>query len=166
MINSIFLLIFFVFATLSHALFLIIAKSSKANRKLRLWNIHIWFNGIIWSALTLFIILVQFNSGNFKPPLIIQIVGMLLCIGGLILVSSSFKKLGFKQTMGHRFFVNQNFKWISLGLYSFLQNPMYDGFILILVSLGLILGKTLDFYIAIESFILLNIFLASIENKR
>ncbi len=55
---------------------------------------------------------------------------------------------------------------ITGSLYSFLNNPMYDGFIFIFIGLGLILGIKIDFYLAAWSFLLLNIFLASIENYK
>ena len=42
---------------------------------------------------------------------------------------------------------------------------MNDGFILLFVGLGLVLGIVEDFYLALASFVLLNIFLATIENQ-
>ena len=67
--------------------------------------------------------------------------------------------------MGLRFFYLEKDNRVENFLYRFLNNPMYDGFILVLVGLGLWRGVVEDFYLAFVSFILFNIFLATIENK-
>jgi len=160
------LLIFFTIVTVSHALFIIYAKSLKQNApRFRLWNIHYLANSALWFMLTLWILIIQSNSRDTTFPFYTEILGLLLCILGFVLTADGLIRLGFKQAMGYRFFSPNRLPWTSKGSYSFLHNPMYDGFILIFLGLGLLRGIFIDFYLAVVSFMLLNIFLASVENK-
>lgn len=167
--QTIILLAFFIIVTFSHGLFLILSKYilAKENKdKLLLWQIHCWMNGLFWLILLIAVTRIQFSISDFRPSFITQVFGAIFCIIGSIFVVNSFSKLGFKKAMGYRFFVKDKLEWISEGSYSFLQNPMYDGIILVLIGLGLLRGIVADFYIAAESFLLLNLLLASVENKR
>lgn len=159
--------ILFIIATITHGSFLVSAKNVKDDKsRLLFWYFHNWINGMLWLTLIITIIFLQFRIGDFKQNFIILVIGAILCITGSVLIIYSFSKLGFKKAMGYRFFVHNKLEWISEGAYSFLQNPMYEGFVLVLVGLGLIRGIMADFYIAAESFLFLNLFLASIENRR
>lgn len=157
----IYISILFLFVTLNHGIFLLLGKSGKL-----LWDIHLLLNGTLWLLLLLWIILIQFHMPAFLPTTPVQILGIIFCSGGLLLVINSFANLGFKQAMGYRFFSREKMTWISKGVYSILDNPMYDGFILILIGLGLFRGIMADFYLALDSLIFLNLFLASIENRQ
>ncbi|QQR55027.1 hypothetical protein IPG41_00400 [Candidatus Peregrinibacteria bacterium] len=95
-----------------------------------------------------------------------RVIGLITLIAGLYLSVKSRILLGRHQAMGIRFFLPEKATKITGSLYSFLNNPMYDGFIFIFIGLGLILGIKIDFYLAAWSFLLLNIFLASIENYK
>ena len=165
--RTIALLLFFVLVTFNHALFITFAKSLKRNNELRLriWNIHYWVNGMLWFILAICILLIQFNSRDtiFSPK--IETLGLVLCAGGSFLVIDGLRRLGFRQAMGYRFFSIGKLEWISSGVFSFLHNPIYDGFALIFLGLGLSRGIFIDFYLPIISFIMLNVFLASIESK-
>lgn len=70
-----------------------------------------------------------------------------------------------KQAMGYRFFSYEKIKWLSLGFYSFLKNPIYDGFLLIYLGMWFLTGNQTNLYLTLESFLLLNGYLAFIENK-
>lgn len=161
------LILFFAIVTLSHWSFLFSAKFFKGSSRASLfWNIHQWSSGILWLVLVIWIILIQNQNRDFSPPGFIQLFGLILALAGIILVFKSFRGLGFKQAMGYRFFTNEKQIWVSKGIYSKLSNPMYDGFILIFVGLGLLLGITFDFILAFVSYLFLNLFLASLENKK
>src|SRR5438876_60426 len=132
-------LTFFTLITINHALFLFFGKSQKKENKI-FWNIHLILNGILWLVLLSWIILIQFNPRDFQPLLWIQILGAVVFLGGTLLVINAFNRLGLKYAMGYRFFTKEKQVWISRGIYSKLDNPMYDGFVLILIGLGLFLG--------------------------
>ena len=153
------LLIFFALVTLSHAMFILKAKKS-------LWKLHFTLNSILWSALLMWIVLAQFQDADlfFSAP--IRLAGVLMTIGGVFLVFKVAKVLNLQELMGRRFFYPSESKKIDGGIFKYLNNPMYDGFILILVGLGFYLGLSFDFYLAGASFIFLNVFLASVENYK
>ncbi len=72
--------------------------------------------------------------------------------------------LGHDQAMGLRFFLPEKAIRVVTSIYRFLRNPMYDGFILVFMGLGLALGIAADLYLALVSFTLFNVLLASVEN--
>lgn len=149
------LLVFFGLVTASHAL---------ALKKPKSWKAHYWVNGSLWLLLTIWIISIQFEPGStFPKPLVV--LGYLLVLAGLVLSGDSLRRLGLKKAMGYRFFNPQEKTWVQKGFYSKLKNPIYDGFVLIFIGLGLSRGISFDFYLALVSFILLNLILAPIENK-
>lgn len=161
-----YLLIFFSTVTFSHALTLIWAKSNKNSGLVgKLWKVHYLLNGLLWIALAAWILLIQFKIAGTKFPFWIQVPGILIIAGGMFLSFSGFKRLGIKQAMGFRFFSKGKTDWLSGGVFSVLRNPIYDGFCLILFGLWLFTGIFLNFYLAVANIVLLNIFLASIENN-
>ncbi len=166
MSKTIALLLFFTIVTISHALFLTFAKTLKDSNKQRaLWKIHYPINGILWVVLAVWIAQVQFIFNASSFPFYLRLIGLALSIGGLLLTVDGLRRLGFKQAMGSRFFSLEKLRWVSSGSYSFLSNPIYDGFILIFLGLGFLTGINTDFYLAAASFILLNLFLATVENE-
>ncbi len=157
----------FILVTFTHALFLLWGRSKKGSGRGFIWSIHLTLNGILWVILFGWIILLQRSFHDFQPQWWMQVLGAGLSSIGIFLVVTSLNKLGLRKAMGQRFFTGEKESiWINKGIYSRLANPMYDGFILILVGLGLVFGIVADFFIALVSYLLLNIFLASIENKR
>lgn len=60
----------------------------------------------------------------------------------------------------------QKIEWITKGIYSYLHNPIYDGFVLMLVGLALVTQLSFNLILAFASFMLLNVFLASVENSQ
>jgi len=163
----VYIILFFAFAALSHGAFLFFARHHQnysTEKKLRLWLLHTWLNGTLWLMLASFVGTAQFLFLRFNPTPQVQFLGLVSLVIGCFFVARSHLALGFKQAMGLRFFFPKKTKKITAGLYRFLNNPMYDGFLFILIGLGLTLGIVEDFYLAIASFILLNIFFASVEN--
>lgn len=162
------LVTFFAAITFCHALFLIFAKSHKDKHQLlaRIWPMHYWLNGLLWIFLVIWIILANTKPADVSFSFSLKISGLAFACLGLYLSYDGLKIIGLKQAMGCRFFYADKLDWISSGPFKHLKNPIYDGFVLILMGLGLLKGIYLDFYLAGASFILLNIFLSSIENAQ
>lgn len=158
---------FFIFVTLSQAVFLLLAKNSVSKSfKKKLWNIHYSFNGLLWIILTFWIIFIQTGLKDIEFSIPVKITGAILVLLGCFLSINNTKKLSLRQAMGYRFFTDEKITWISSGTYSFLKNPIYDGFILVFLGLGFLVGIVANFYLALLSFILLNVILASIEKEK
>ncbi len=163
------LISFATFVTISHALTLFWMQRNQAisiKTRKRAWRLHILINGNLWRLLFLWVIAVQlyfFKGISFAwMPFSILLIG-----AGLWLAISAHVKLGgFEGGMGKIFFFPNNSKgWIKDGLYRYLGNPIYDGFVLILIGLGILLGAIENYYLALTSFILLNGILAFIESR-
>lgn len=160
-------LLFTALVTISHACFLLWAKNHQSlphSTRMKLWQIHLYLNGTLWLVVAGWMVTVQFYLPRYQYPFEAQLLGFLLIIIGLSLVAKARLLLGRSQAMGIRFFFPEKAHRIKSSLYRFLNNPMYDGFILIFIGSGFALGIVENFYFAIASFLLLNIFLASIEN--
>lgn len=153
--------------TVSHACFLLWAKkhrNASPAARMKLWKLHLYSNGTLWVVLAGWIVTVQFSLPHYMYPPWARLFGLPLILIGLLLAVQARLLLGRNQAMGIRFFFPEKAKRIQSSLYRFLNNPMYDGFILIFIGSGLAFGIVEDFYFSIASFLLLNIFLASIEN--
>lgn len=163
-----FLLLLFVIATFSQAGFLIFARRHSQISELtrqRLWVTHLWLNGIVWSVVFMWMIIIQFFLPHtLYVSLLFKWIGISLVIVGIMMVIAVSLVLNFQNLMGLRFFYPAKTERTYSSLYRILNNPMYDGFILILVGLALWFGIVQDFYLAFTSFLLLNIVLASVEN--
>ena len=162
--------LFFVsLVTASHAAFLSFARArlryDLALRQ-RWWNQHLLLNGILWLVVFAWVLLLQRLLPHEATTLAKSIIGWVLIGLGAVLVSWSRLLLGRHQAMGIRFFLPERARQVSSSLYRYLNNPMYDGFILLLVGMGLAFGLRENFFIAVASFILLNLLLARLENPR
>lgn len=154
------LIILIVFAALvstSHATALFFAKK-------QLWKLHQIINGTLWIVVFIGTGAIQFYLPRVEFPFWLRAVGFLSIFIGLALVIRVRLLLGRNQAMGIRFFFPEEAKRVTHSLYTYLNNPMYDGFILLLVGLGFGFGIPYDFYLAGASFILFNVFLAAVEN--
>lgn len=150
---------FFVLVTFSHALFLLKAKKS-------LWKIHFILNSVLWTVLLALIVILQFRKADVLFSGELRWLGILLLVAGLYLCYRVARVLNLKELMGIRFFYPIESRKISYGIFKYLNNPMYDGFILIFLGLGFSLGISADFYLAVASFVFLNVFLANVENYK
>lgn len=123
--------------------------------------------GSLWLLVVIgALILMTLIPDRQSPTIFSRILGYLLVMGGLTLSVWHLWVLGWRQAMGSRFFDSSyNHTWTTKGLYRYLKNPIYDGFFLIFV--GMFFHKSqLDYLLlAVSSILLLNIFLAPVENK-
>lgn len=156
-------------ATMSHAHALRYAQvmtGAPHETRLKLWQKHEQWNGILWVLVFLLLVIVEFSFplGQMAPRPLIDIP---LIVIGLILVVWSRLILGRSGAMGIRWFLPERASaWKTHGPYRLLANPMYDGFILIFIGLGLWRGTIENFYLALASFLLFNIYLAKVESGR
>jgi protein-S-isoprenylcysteine O-methyltransferase Ste14 len=160
-------LIFLIVVTLSHGGVLLFARRHQEDlpeKREKWWRLHFWVHGTLWIVSFSGLIFIQWYLPRGIYPWWVQAFGFLSMALGVFLVIRARLLLGHKQAMGIRFFFPEKMKRINTSLYKYLNNPMYDGFILILTGLGLLFGIVVDFYLAGGSFLLFNIFLASIEN--
>ncbi|MBI1974559.1 MAG: hypothetical protein HYS51_01770 [Candidatus Zambryskibacteria bacterium] len=166
--QSLFLFLLFIFTTLSHACFLIFAhrhpQMSEQTRR-KFWLAHLWGNGIVWAVLFVWMIVMQFT---FPHTLVVsnfaKLTGFIFFIVGVSIVIKIALVLNFEHLMGLRFFYPAKAKRVYSSLYHVFRNPMYDGFVLMLIGVALFLGIKEDLYLALASFLLLNIVLATVEN--
>lgn len=152
---------------MSHAGALLFAKRHQhySNKKREnFWTLHKWINGSLWISLLVWTIIMQWHLPQNDYPFEMRLLGAISISTGLFLVVQSRLLLGHNQAMGIRFFFPEKAKRITHYLYAYLNNPMYDGFILVFIGLALAFGITADFYLAGASFLLFNILLAGVEN--
>jgi protein-S-isoprenylcysteine O-methyltransferase Ste14 len=153
--------------TVSHGAFLVRAKRAagapEAVRE-RLWRWHNRINGTLWVLLFLWVVLLQglLPASTVPPPA--RVAGLVLFAAGILLVGHTRRLLGCARAMGVRFFFPERAAWVDDDVYRVLNNPMYDGFVLVLVGAGAMLGIKGDFALAGASFVLLNLGLAQVEN--
>lgn len=155
----------FCIVTVSHALVLLfVQKAPKTDHK-KIWRGHLIMNGILWKALLISIVVMEWNLPQ-RIVLPQAVIGALFFATGFILFAWTQKQLGIERAMGKRFFFPEKEReWVAKGFYKFLNNPMYDGFFLIFLGLGLLLNQKENMILAGTSLLLLNGFLATIENK-
>lgn len=161
----VYFLLFSAAVTVAHAFMLLhVKRTHVAEKREKLWKWHLHLIGTLWILNIIWLILLHFYFSPVSFPPWAIIIGV-FCIGtGLLLYTRSRLLLGRNQAMGMRFFFPEKSKKITTGVYHFLHNPMYDGFVLIFLGIGLLFGFVEDFYLATASFVLFNIFLASVEN--
>ena len=139
-------------------------SNSELERK-KAWNRHLVTNGILWLVLFADVLALQFILPRQDLPPLTRLLGLIMILGGVALVAWTRILLGRDQAMGNRFYFPHTTRKVLVGPFPFVRNPMYDGFILILVGLGLSLGIYGDLVLAGVSFLLLNVWLARIENS-
>ncbi len=131
------------------------------------FTVHFVLTSLLWLLL-----LYSFWTGTFEisplpifRPAFIPI-GFLIKFLGIILIIWSFMTLGVKRAWGARYFIQDLKKDVEIkGPYRWLINPIYDGIFLFLLGKGLSTNSMYYFILSLESFVLLNLFLASFENK-
>lgn len=160
-------IIFVTLLTISHGSFLVYARkhsAAPAVQRMRWWQIHLTVNGILWIAAFVWIVALQFVLPRVDVLDVSRAIGITMAIVGILIVGYTRHLLGREQAMGVRFFFPERLRRVNSSLYRYLRNPMYDGFLLVLVGLGLSLGIQGDYLLAVVSFVLLNVSLAQIEN--
>lgn len=165
--GTLILILLFGFVSASHAIFLKLAAKRKVPKihQERLWQIYSLVNGSLWLLVFFWTAIVQFTlPRSIAYPPEIGFLGGVLVVDGIFIVVYIFSLIGFGQAMGMRFFFPEKDKRIISGIYRYLKNPMYDGFLFVLLGLAFSLGIREDFYLALASFLFLNVFLARVEN--
>lgn len=166
-------LVLFCFVTLAHygSLKLQAQNAWYTNRfgEKRGFLIHFSITAMLWAALYLAFL---FRDSHADQPLPIFLswfpaTGTILIYLGVALAIWSIALLGSRRMWGIRYFVQEKNDSLveQRGPYRFFKNPMYTGFFFIF--LGTALAQNSLFYLtaALESFLLLNIFLADFENR-
>ncbi len=153
--------------TLSHAIFLLLGKRA-AHQPLavreKLWHFHQLINGTLWTLAFFWLVILQGILPAHGVSSLSRIGGVIIFSVGLLLVGHVRRMLGYERAMGVRFFFPERTQWINDDIYLYLNNPMYDGFVLVLIGAGMMFGIREDFWLAVASFVLFNILLAKIEN--
>lgn len=130
------------------------------------FRIHLWVMGPLWLLVVFGVLMLTTLMPDRQSSITLNHrLGYLLVIGGLTLSVWHMWVLGWRQAMGGQFF-EQSYTWTTNGLYRYLKNPIYDGFLLIFLGLFFIKNQGDYLLLAVASGLLLNIFLAPIENKR
>lgn len=132
--------------------------------------IHFSFTAILWMIWgALFLNSISETKGFVLPffnPLFPPI-GLFINLIGLILIIWSGLLLGIRRAWGIRYFdpkfVNSHEK---RGPYKYLDNPIYDGFIMLAFGKALMNNSMTYLIISIECFIIFNVFLSNLENKK
>ena len=155
--------------TLCHGVFLLWAERRQEllrEDREKLWRVHKLLNGTLWKLLGLGIIVAEF----VLPHSIIfpqSGLGLVLIVIGAWLVVKTHLDLGSEVAMGRRFFFPEEAPmWLATGVYSFLTHPMYDGFLIIFLGLAVTFHSIENFYFALASFLLFNVFLALVVENR
>ncbi len=155
--------------TLSHALTLLWVQRNQnvpIGIREKVWHRHIIVNGNLWRLLFLWVVGAQIYFFQKVSPNAFSFGIFLVGIGLWLVVSSYLRLGGFEMAMGKRFFFpEKNTEWLNIGIYTYLKNPMYDGFVLLLVGFGMLFGAIEDYYLAITIFVLFNGILAFIESR-
>ena len=110
--------------------------------------------------------LVRYTS--FPIPIyfgVMKILGWILVGTGVILIIWTIQTIGFKNFAGYRFFMDKQSTHLTRsGIFAYLKNPTYVGFVLLFIGIGLIVNSLEQFVLALLSFILLNCIEARVEN--
>lgn len=160
--------IFAAFVTWRHGVFLNNAQTkqnSPVQQRQILWKKHLQTNGVLWLVLFVAVGVFQWTMHEPFTSFLRFVLGTIFFFLGIFLVVWVRLLLGKDQAMGVRFFFPERFRRVHGGPFRWLHNPMYDGFILILLSGWLMFGVWEDIVLAVVSFFLLNMYLARIENK-
>jgi len=91
--------------------------------------------------------------------------GLFLSGAGTLLSLVSIVQLGPERTLDGYFFGRPDREEVSGGLFHWLRNPMYDGYVLTFVGTALRKANAAYLLLAMESFLLLNVLEARVENR-
>ena len=137
--------------------------------KKRDFFVHFIFTSLLWIIWILLFFVFFPNDPNYNLPFYNQLFkpfGFIMSIFGLILIILSGYLLGLRRAWGIRYF-EKNYKndIEKRGPYKYLNNPIYDGFILFFLGKALANNSIFYLLISLECYLLFNVFLSSFENK-
>lgn len=108
--------------------------------------------------------LISSDLGNIIQYSFLLAIGLLLIILGILLIIRSVQVLGFKNYAGYRFFnKNSRDRLVHKDIFRYMQNPSYNGFILVFLGFGFMLNSFEQIVLAGLSFVLLNFIEAKVE---
>lgn len=124
------------------------------------WQAHVILLSVIWLAFLLALIFIQLPIWQLPPTL--RLVGIVVAALGIWLVIESWLILGTTGTCNGWFFGRGPTKQLAGGVFK-LRNPMYSGFVLLFISAAFWLENAAYLWLAIVSFVLLNLIQARVE---
>jgi len=129
---------------------------------------HSALTGTSWTLLFLVLALSDkssFPKLPFFSPVFIPIGFSSIVLGSVIFLWAGFQ-LGLKRTWGIRFFDTSYKDKLELnGSYKFLESPIYTGLFLYFLGFALFSNSLFYLFLSGESYLLLNIFMAKLENQ-
>ncbi len=128
------------------------------------WYVHL---AIVTPGWLLFLYLVSTLGRHREWPLPEQLrpAGILLLALGSALWIWTFVQLGAERTANGNIFGRGPTEPVEKGAFRYLENPMYDSYILAFAGLALWKANAQYLLLALESYVLLNLVEASVENK-
>jgi len=129
------------------------------------FNIHSLISMALWSINGLMILALQFSDHpkfhNFPP---LSIIGGIFFVIGVILGLLGYLTLGLVRSLHYNFFFKIDQKIVRKGIYKYLDNPEYEGLLLILLGYALYTDSLFNLIIFLE-FLILIVPLKFIEDK-
>lgn len=128
------------------------------------WYVHL---AIVTPGWLLFLYLVSILGRHRGWPLPEQLrpAGLLIVAVSGALWLWTFAQLGAERTANANIFGRGPKQPVDSGLFRYLENPMYDSYILAFVGLALWKANAQYLLLALESYVLLNLVEARIENR-
>ncbi len=130
----------------------------------RAWYVHL---ALITPGWLLFLYLVSILGRHRGWPLPEQLrpAGLFMVAASCALWLWTFAQLGAERTANANIFGRGPTEPVERGLFRYLQNPMYDSYILAFAGLALWKANAQYLLLAMESFVLLNLVEAHVENR-
>ncbi len=163
------ILMLFIFINLSyHIIVLYFEYEKKVLTKIlktKAFTFHSFISMTLWSINGLMIVAFQLSDHpvlhNFQP---ISLLGGIFLVIGIIIGTLGYLTLGLVRSLHYNFFYDIENKIILKGIYSYLSNPEYVGFLFILLGLAFLTDSLYNLIIFLE-FLILIIPLKYIEDK-
>jgi len=133
------------------------------------FTVHFIFTSLLWIVWLILFFILSPNNPSIGLPFYNQFfvpMGIFTSMVGLILIIWSGCLLGLRRAWGIRYFEkNLKNKIERRGPYKYLNNPIYDGFVLYSLGKALTNNSFIYLLISLECYLFFNVFLSSFENK-
>ena len=130
----------------------------------RAWHVHLGLVTAAWAAFLLTLI----DHGvhvRWTLPHALRPAGLAVLAVSAALWLWAFAQLGVKRLANGNFFGRGPSAAVRGGPFRWLRNPMYDSYALAFVGMGLVTNNAAFFVLAAESYLLLNVIEARVENR-
>lgn len=124
------------------------------------WHAHVILLLVIWLVFLLALIFIKLPI--WQLPSTLHPVGIVIAVLGMWAVAGSWLRLGTSGTCNGWFFGRGPTKQLVGGVFR-LRNPMYSGFVLLFVGTAFWLENAAYLWLAVVSFVLLNLIQARVE---